>query len=153
MNNLSEIIQHIHDVLSPAIMISSAALLVLGFQNKLTALANRFRALTNEGRTLTYKEKRLPEENLRLESLKQQTNGLLLRIKFVKRSIFCVYGAILCFTGTSIIIFSNVFSPIKLAQLGIAIFGTGFILVFLAAFFMMQETRLLYRIIKLEHFL
>ncbi len=149
---LSEAVQQIQQVLAPAVMISSSALLAMGLQNKLTALANRFRALTHEKRALNQNSGRTPVENERLNNLTEQTSGLLKRIKLVKQSIVCVFGSILCFTGTSLAIFANLISHIDFWKAGIFLFGAGFIFVFIASALMIRETLLLYRIIKLEHF-
>ena len=50
--DITEIVQEIQYVLSPAVMVSSSALLLLGLQNKFSSLANRFRALNQEKRVL-----------------------------------------------------------------------------------------------------
>ena len=50
--DVAKIVEEIHLVLAPAVMISSSALLLLGFQTKFSNLASRFRTLNYELREL-----------------------------------------------------------------------------------------------------
>ena len=92
---LSRIIQNIQYILAPAIMISSASLLLLGFQNKFSALFNRFRSLNEEKRHLKKKISRDSIEMERLDNLERQLKGLSFRASCVKNAILSAYSAII----------------------------------------------------------
>ena len=145
-----ELVRTIQYVLAPAVMVSSSALLLLGFQTKFSNLANRFRALNQEKRLLSERSDRSPSEEARFRSLGKQVEQLMRRATLVKRAILLTYGAIVCFAGTSVFIFLNVYTSFQLYHLIIAVFIFGFFLSLAAAVFMIQETSLFYRIIRLE---
>ncbi|MBI3999160.1 MAG: DUF2721 domain-containing protein [Candidatus Omnitrophica bacterium] len=147
---LSKTVQEIQYMLAPAIMISSSALLLLGFQNKFSSLFNRFRALNQEKRSLDQKPSRNEVENKRLENLREQLARIFGRASYVKNAIFATYTAIVCFIATSIFLFLNIYSPLKLPYLTICFFLLGLILILASSFFMLIETRISFRILLLE---
>ena len=148
--DITKIVQEIQYVLSPAVMVSSSALLLLGYQNKFSNLASRFRVLNHEKRVLSQKDHRDALEEERLTSLTTQVHNLMLRATYVKNAIVLTYCAILCFTGTSILIFSNIYSPAQLLHFTIAVFLIGLVLVFASSVLMIMETALFYKVISLE---
>ena len=147
---LPKIVQEIQYMLTPAIMVSSASLLLLGFQNKFSALFNRFRALNEERRRLTQKEVRNSMENTRLENLKKQLSRLMKRATHVKNAILLTYSAILCFVLTSLLLFLNTYTALRVLSLTILFFLTGLLLVLLSSIFMMIEVGIAFNILRLE---
>ncbi len=145
-----QIAQEIQYTLAPAIMISSSALLLLGFQNKFSSLFNRFRALNQEKRNLSQKTGRDAQESIRLENLQKQLPRLMRRARFVKNAILAAYAAILSFITTSILIFLNIYSQIKLTPATIASFLVGLALILASSVFMMIETAIAFHILRLE---
>ena len=147
---LSHLVQEIQYVLAPAIMISSSALLLLGFQNKFSALVNRFRLLNHERRTLILQEGRDMKEKERLPNLQKQLKHLMSRARFVKNAILMTYGAILCFVATSVCLFLNIYTSFHLFHAIIVFFLIGLLLVFTGAVLIMIEVALAFKIVSLE---
>ncbi|MBI4352706.1 MAG: DUF2721 domain-containing protein [Candidatus Omnitrophica bacterium] len=148
--DIPRVVQEIQYVLAPAVMVSSAALLLLGFQNKFSSLANRFRVLNEEKRVLGSKAERTYQEEGRFQSLKKQVDHLMRRATYVKNAIILAYASIVCFSATSVMIFLNVYARFYFGVLLIAVFLTGLLLVLASAVSMMVETSLFYKIISLE---
>ena len=149
--DIPKTVQDIQYVLAPAVMVSSSALLLLGFQNKFSNLANRFRALNHEERLLQAKPTRDRVEQGRLDNLTEQIRHLIARAKLVKNAILSAYAGIACFSGTSILIFVNLYTPVQIWTEISAVFIAGILCVLASAFFMIGETRLFYRVIDLEN--
>ena len=148
--DLSKIVQEIQYVLAPAVMISSSALLLLGFQNKFSSLANRFRALNQERRTLSQKLDRNNPENERLRNLKAQVDHLIQRAAHVKNAILLMYVAIMCFVATSIFLFLNIYMHFQFSYLAIMFFLIGLVLVFVVSASIMIEVALSFKVLDLE---
>ncbi|MBF0205578.1 MAG: DUF2721 domain-containing protein [Oligoflexia bacterium] len=151
--DVSHLVSLIQYVLSPAIMVSSSALLLLGFNNKFSNLASRFRVLNQEKRVLMEKIPRTLSEESRLTNLEAQVSRLIRRASLVKRSIICCYGGIVCFTCTSVMIFFNAFNVFGVLNLGpvfITIFLLGLLLILSSAVMLIVETKLFYQVILLE---
>ena len=147
---ISRTIQDIQYVLAPAMMVSSAALLLLGFQAKFSNLASRFRALNHEKRLLSLKVSRDEPEEDRLRSLAEQVNSLMARTTYVKHAILLSYVGIVCFTGTSVLIFLNVYSASQWHDAVIAVFMIGLVCQLIGALLMILETQLLHKALTLE---
>ncbi|MBI4971816.1 MAG: DUF2721 domain-containing protein [Candidatus Omnitrophica bacterium] len=148
--DISKAIQEIQYVLAPAIMVSSAALLMLGFQNKFSNLASRFRLLNQEKRQLSHKPNRTEQEQVRLGNLEDQVGHLFRRAAKVKNAILLTYGAIACFMGASILISLNIHSAWQLYYAIVTAFLTGLFFIFTASIIMISETRLFFHVIHLE---
>ena len=149
--DLHKIVQEIQYVLAPAIMISSASLLLLGFQNKFSSLTNRFRILNQEKRSLEAKPSRSESEEKRFANLKEQVDGLMQRATHVKNAIILTYGAIVSFIATSVLLFLNIYTPLHSIALTIACFLIGLLLIFASSALMMIEVALAFKIVSLEH--
>ena len=148
--NIPDIAVQVQHVLAPAVMISSSALLLLGFQTKFSNLANRFRSLNDERRRLLQKEKRLVQDEARLESLVSQINYLMKRAAHIQSAILSTYFAILCFTATSLMIFIDYHIAGELWKIAYIPFLGGFLFVSNAALYIIRETRLFYKVMVLE---
>lgn len=146
----SKLVHEIQYILAPAIMVSSSALLLLGYQNKFSALFNRFRSLNQERRALTQKTKREPIEEERLGNLKAQLGRLKRRATHVKNAILLTYGAIVSFLATSVFLFLNIYMEAALSYLAISFFLTGLICVFAGSVLMIIEVTISFNILQLE---
>lgn len=148
---IGELVRTIQYVLAPAVMVSSAALLLLGFQNKFSNLAARFRSLNQELRKLKQNGSALAAaDTARLESLERQLHHLARRGNLVKNSIVCTYLAIACFTGTSVLIFCSLYEKWALAQVTVLVFIAGFFFLLVASWMMIREAMLFHKIIMIE---
>ena len=147
--DIAVIVQKIQYVLAPAVMISSAALLLSGYQNKFSSLSSRFRALNQEKRLLSQEPQRSRIEEARLENILHQMHNILKRATYAKNAIVLTYLAIICFTGTSVLIFINLYT-VRIDYWIIGVFLAGLVLILLSAVLMMIETAILYRVIMLE---
>ena len=147
---LSRIVQEIQYVLAPAIMISSSALLLLGFQTKFSNLAGRFRSLNHELRELKKGSLKDPWQTERLASLTLQVKYLLSRATHVKNAVLLAYGAILSFLLTSLLIFLNGRGAAAFSSCILASFVTGLVLEFVAVFIVMIEVALAFKVVKIE---
>jgi hypothetical protein len=147
---MTKVVQEIQYVLAPAIMVSSAALFLLGFQAKFSSLAGRFRTLNQERRTLAAKASRTEEENERLRNLSAQVDHLYRRATFVKSAILLTYGSIVCFVITSILLFVSVHTTLHFFRLTMFLFLTGLALILSTAIIMMVEITLAFKVVTLE---
>ncbi len=151
MHSVEEIVKEIQYVLAPAVMVSSSALLLLSFHNKFSSLASRFRALKQELRLLREKREKTDYEKARLKTLEVQVEHLMKRATLVKNSILQTYLAIICFAGTSVLIFLNAFVFANgLFYLIIAAFILGMVLLLAVSVSMIRETVIFYRVISFE---
>lgn len=148
--DITKIVQEIQYVLAPAVMVSSAALLLLGFQNKFSNLSSRFRALNHERRSLLLKPNLDSVEEGRFKSLNEQVNHLAKRAGYVKNAILLTYCAIVCFLVTSVLIFLNIYVSFRLFLWVIDVFILGLLLLLVSSYLMILETRILYKVITLE---
>jgi hypothetical protein len=147
---ISRIVQEIQFVLAPAVMISSSALLLLGFQTKFSNLASRFRALNHEMRELAKIPQREPWQEKRHENLTHQTAHLFRRATHVKNAILCAYGAIILFLCTSVLLFLNIRSVISLSPWIVVTFMAGLLFELAAGVVMVIEVALAFEVIRIE---
>ncbi len=136
--------------LTPGIMISSSALFLLGLQTRFSNLFSRFRILNQERRTLEQAPSRAPRENERLQNLILQLERLMKRVYAVKNAIFFFYSGILCFIGTSLLLFLAHSIALIPAETGLFVFFAGMLLIFTACLFMIQEIAIAFNILQLE---
>ncbi len=144
------LIQNIQAVLAPAVMVSSAALLLLGWHTKFSNLATRFRALHHERRLLAGKADRTDADNDRLRSVRLQLDHLLRRAACVKRAILLADAAIICFMASSALIFFSVYTAAAIGHGAMLVFVAGLACVVASAVVMMVETRLFFTVLMLE---
>ena len=147
---IEAIVKEVQYVIAPAVMVSSSALMLLGFQTKFSNLASRFRALNQERRLLDRKADKDEVERMRLKSLTEQVEQLMRRASFVKNAILSTYFAIISFVGTSILIFLNAHTSNRFHELLIAVFLLGFLSLVLTCVLMMLETSLFFKVIAVE---
>ena len=154
MKSEISIIQVIQLMLAPGLMISACGLLLLGMNNKYSLVVNRIRLLNEEKRKFFSKagEKDLQyEENVRLESLSMQLNGLTFRVKLIRNAVLSYTIAVAFFVLTSLSIgFQFIFEAEKIDFLITALFLAGMILVLIGVIYAAYETKKGYNIIHLE---
>lgn len=136
--------------LTPGIMISSSALFLLGLQTRFSNLFSRFRVLNQERRTLEQAPSRVPKDNERLQNLILQLDRLMKRVHAVKNAILFFYSGILCFIGTSLLLFFAHSSAHIPAKINLFVFFAGMLLIFIACLFMIWEIVLAFHILRLE---
>ena len=144
------LVQTIQNALAPSVMISSSGLLLLGFQNKFSALFDRFRSLNEEKRRLKQKTVRDEIENKRLANLEEQLMKLTKRATHVKNAILVTYLAIISFLATSFFLFWNLYRAHDFDHLTLGFFGIGLALIFVACISIMIEVSISYRILTIE---
>ena len=150
MTEMTPLIQGIQYALAPAVVVSSAALLLLGLQAKFSNLASRFRVLQHERRTLALQAGGDSSQTQRLGNVQAQLEQLMRRAACVKRAIMLAYAAIVCCMGSSVLIFLNVYAAFQLGHAVIGLFMLGLACVLAGALVMVEETRLFYRVLLLE---
>jgi hypothetical protein len=151
--NLS-VIQAIQLILAPGVMISACGLLLLGINNKFTAVLNRIRTLTEEKRKIIFNAAERdfhPAENQRIESISRQVAGLLNRARLIRDSVSCYLGAVGLFVVTSLLIGADYFVPMVLLRyLILGTFLSGMVVVFVGVIFGVFDTMKGYNIVKFE---
>jgi hypothetical protein len=154
MKSEISIIQVIQLMLAPGLMISACGLLLLGMNNKYSLVVNRIRLLNEEKRKFFSKagEKDLQyEEDVRLESLSMQLNGLAFRVKLIRNAVLSYTIAVAFFVLTSLSIgFQFIFEEGRIDFLITALFLAGMILVLIGVIYAAYETKKGYNIIHLE---
>lgn len=143
-------VQVIQTTLAPAVMISSAALLLLGFQNKFSALFDRFRTLNEEKRELKKKPRRDDFEEDRLNNIEEQLTRLTRRARHVKNAILCAHSAMISFLLTSLFLFWSTYARFNFDYITLAFFGAGLALIVLAAISIIVEVMISYNILTIE---
>ena len=147
---IEAVVKEIQYVIAPAVMVSSSALLLLGFQTKFSNLASRFRALNQERRTLDRKTGKDENDQERLKSLTEQVEQLMRRASHVKNAIISTYFAIICFVATSILLFLNAHTSNGFHGLLIGVFLMGFLALVATCVLMVLETGLFFKVIAVE---
>ncbi len=143
-------VQVIQTTLAPAVMISSSGLLLLGFQNKFSALFDRFRSLNQEKRGLKKKTGRDATENDRLVNLEEQLARLMRRATHVKNAILFTYLAIISFLVTSFFLFWGISTRYDFNYVTLTFFGIGLVLIFATCASIIAEVKISYRILTIE---
>ncbi|OGW90223.1 MAG: hypothetical protein A3A73_04880 [Omnitrophica bacterium RIFCSPLOWO2_01_FULL_50_24] len=142
--------QIIHYILTPAVMISSSALFLLGLQNRLSNLFSRFRALNHERRSLSQMASRSAKDNERLDNVVLQLDRLMRRVRYVKNAVICLYLAVVAFIGTSLCLFLTRYAFLPLVKTALFIFFAGLLFMLLALVLLISEVTIAYYILRLE---
>lgn len=148
----TSIVQIIQLILAPAVMINACGLLLLSTSNKYSLVLNRIRLLNDEKRKLFKRagEKSF-EEAMRLESLAQQIDRLILRAKLVRNSVLCYSIAVGLFVLTSLLIGVSFFADVLRSQAFIiGTFLVGMISVFSGVVFSFLDAKRGYDIVLFD---
>jgi hypothetical protein len=130
-------------------MISAGGLLLLGLQNKYSALADRLRALRKELRDLMHDQSVRPERKKKeSEARKFQIGRILTRLRLLRDSIFVLYFANLFYILSSILS-ALIYAGFEVPQMIIFIVFTLGLLSFLASnIFAVIDILISYDVIK-----
>jgi hypothetical protein len=137
-------------------MITGVALLLLTFNARHSVLVNRIRLLGDEKRQIDRKlqssENLDKTEQIRLESIKEQLDLLLLRLVYVRNGMLSHLLAVMFFVLTSFLIgLGLLLTPSEPTQIAIAItFTLGMFLVLVGVAFLAWEVFVSYKVIVVE---
>ena len=149
--NVSRIIQL---MLSPAVMISGCALLLISSNGRYTTVLERIRFMIGERRRLldiVAGGETVPAGSVNPESAWRQINSLSIRLKYVKSSILSYTTAISLFVVSSLLTGAALVSGIAAVQyVSTAAFLGGMLTVFVGAAFGVMESTRGYNIVQLE---
>jgi hypothetical protein len=148
-------IQVIQAMLAPGLGISAVGLLLLGLSNRYSTIINRIRLLNDEkrrymktladGRPLEY------ADNVRYMSVRNQTEGLLMRSRLVRNAILSMQTAIGLFVVTSLGIGISLFTHSDLVRdASLVVFLTAMVALLVGIVFAGLEVRRSYRIVLVE---
>jgi hypothetical protein len=148
-------IQVIQAMLAPGLGISAVGLLLLGLNNRYSTIINRIRLLNDEkrrymkaladGKTLEY------ADNVRYMSVRNQTEGLLMRSRVVRNAILSLQTAITFFVLTSLGIGISLFmSSDTVRDMSLVLFLAAMLALLVGILFAAVEVRRSYRIVLLE---
>jgi hypothetical protein len=148
------VVEIIQSMLSPGIMISACALLLLGMNNKYSLVVNRIRALDEENRKLKLLEsegKISNNQEHRLKSIAVQTDKLAYRIILIRNAVlFYSIGVAFFIISCLTIGLSFVLKEINIDLVVIIMFLLGMISVLSGIISAYREAIKGYKIIKIE---
>jgi len=155
MPNITSIVEIIHLMLAPGIMISACGLLLLGMNNKYSLVVNRIRLLNEERRKAIHKttdDKNFNyQESQRLQSISMQISKLVYRVGLVRNAVLAYTIAVALFVLTSLSIgFGFLFDITKINSLVTVLFLLGMISVLCGVTFAAYETYKGYEIVNFE---
>lgn len=142
-------------MLAPAVGISAVGLLLLGLNNRYSAIINRMRLLNEEKRKFTRVLGEGHElnytDNTRLMSVTNQARELLIRSRLARNAILSLQAAVALFVLTSAAIGLNVFTTSTfLLSLPLLLFVTGMFVVFFGVAFAGAEVYRSFRVVLVE---
>jgi hypothetical protein len=141
-------------MLSPAVMISGCALLLISSNGRYTTVLERIRFMIGERRRILAIDaagEALPVGSMNPESAWRQINSLSVRLKYVKSSILSYTTAISLFVAASLLTgIALVSGSIAIQYISTAAFLAGMLTVFVGAAFGVLESRKGYNIVQLE---
>jgi hypothetical protein len=148
-------IQVIQAMLAPGLGISAVGLLLLGLSSRYSTIVNRIRLLNDEKRRYmkTLAEGRVLEyaDNVRYMSVRNQTEGLMMRSRLVRNAILSMQTAIGLFVVTSLGIGISLFTHSEFVRDGsLVVFLTAMVAVLVGIVYAGMEVRRSYRIVLLE---
>lgn len=155
MNESITAIQAIQAILAPALGISAVGLLLLGLNNRYSLIISRIRQLNDEKRRFTQRLVEKAElsyaENSRFMSIRQQSEELFARSKYVRNAILSLQTSIGLFVlssvaiGLSIVIETQIFRLVPLF-----LFILGMVVVFVGIVYAAIDVYRAYHIVLLE---
>ena len=116
------LLQVITSAVTPVVLISAAAALILGINQKVAALADRLRALAVEFRAST-------TTAARRATIQAEVRLFARRFTFVSLALQWLYAAVACFLAMVLVVSLTPRTPIwDLAALAILVLGVGLVL-------------------------
>lgn len=142
-------------MLAPAVMINACGLLLLGINNKYSAMMSRIRMLNEEKRRYMNKVKDNKDldylETTRFQSIVKQIKVLLSRLRLIRNSILSLTIGLFLFILTSILIGIEALVGLNVTKyIFIATFALGMILVAIGLVYLLKDTMKGYNIINLD---
>lgn len=142
-------------MLAPAVMINACALLLLGINNKYSAMMSRIRMLNEEKRRYMNKVKDNKDldylETTRFQSIAKQIKVLQFRLKLIRNSILSLTIGLFLFILTSILIGTEALVGLNITKyIFIATFALGMISVAVGLVYILKDTLKGYNIINLD---
>ncbi|UCD06553.1 MAG: DUF2721 domain-containing protein [candidate division WOR-3 bacterium] len=150
MNIEARVFSVIQAMLSPAVMISCSALLLLTLTPKLGRVMDRIRLLNQEKTSIAKKASLVDVDRERLQSIEHQVEMLFSRVQLLKRSSGATLLAILFFVVTSAMIGLSYVSGLHLVILTLIAFMVGMLFVFVGVGFAYWEIRISHNATKEE---
>lgn len=149
------LIKIIQLMLAPAVMINACGLLLLGINNKYSAMMSRIRMLSEEKRRYLNKVKDSKEldylETTRFQSIVKQIKVLQYRLKLIRNSILSLTIGLFLFILTSILIGIEAFVGLAASKyIFISTFALGMISVAIGLIYLLKDTMKGYNIINLD---
>lgn len=142
----SESLRFIAELVTPAVMVSSAGLLLLGLHSKYSNIVNRIRSIIEERNGLQAES----EDRDQIANLTQQIDFLMRRAWCARNAIVCLYVSILFMIGTSIC-YAMVLAGFAVAgRIAVGVFIVGIVFLFIGCLFALIEVQHAYRVICLE---
>lgn len=145
--------QTIQAILTPALMISACGLLLLGLNNRYAIVISRIRLLNDEKRRKLADPEGIDREYvdaLRFESVLQQIPSLLIRANYLRRALMLLWGGVICYILSSILLGLGLFFGIQAASVAVWIFMLGLLSAMAGVVFALMDIALAYRVLKLE---
>ncbi|MEW6357927.1 MAG: DUF2721 domain-containing protein [Planctomycetota bacterium] len=142
----SEPVQFIAELVTPAVMISSAGLLLLGLHSKYSNIVTRIRNIIEKRSGLAEKDADDPH----VENLTKQIAFLMRRAWCARNAIVCLYVSILFMIATSLCYAMILFGVLPSGKAAVVIFCLGVAALFVGCVFALIEVQFAYRVISLE---
>lgn len=147
--------QAIQAILAPALGISAVGLLLLALNNRYSTIVNRIRLLNDEKRRF---HKLIADnvelnytEQARYQSIRNQTEGLLMRSRLIRNAILSLQSGIALFVITSVAIGVNFFVPTEaFYSTTLVVFVCGMICVLVGIVFAAVEIVRSFKIVLIE---
>ena len=139
-------LQFVAELVTPAVMISAAGLLLLGLHSKYSNIVSRIRHIIEKRNVLRDDEK----DHRGVANLEQQIRFLMYRAWCARNAIFCLYVSILLMISTSICYAIIQVGFLFSAKAAVVVFVLGIVALFIGCLFALIEVQFAYKIIRLE---
>ncbi|NOZ19529.1 MAG: DUF2721 domain-containing protein [Planctomycetes bacterium] len=141
-----EPVQFIAELVTPAVMVSAAGLLLLGLHSKYSNIVTRVRSIID--RRAGFAEANANDPHI--ENLTKQIGFLMRRAWCARNAIVCLYVSILFMIATSLCDAMVRFGILPGGKVPVAIFCLGIVSLFIGCVFALIEVQFAYRVISLE---
>ena len=142
----AEPVQFIAELVTPAVMVSAAGLLLLGLHSKYSNIVTRIRSIIDRRADFTEADASDPH----IENLTKQIGFLMRRAWCARNAIVCLYVSILFMIATSLCYAMVRFGILSGRRAPVVIFCLGIVSLFIGCVFALIEVHFAYRVIALE---
>jgi len=140
----SEPVQFIAELVTPAVMVSAAGLLLLGLHSKYSNIVSRIRAIIDRRAEIA------EADDPNIENLTKQIEFLMRRAWCARNAVVCLYVSILFMIATSLCYAMILFGALAGGKAPVVIFCVGVVSLFVGCVFALIEVQFAYRVITLE---